>query len=880
MAIYHFSASVMSRGKGHCSVAAAAYRASEKLYDERLDQTHDFTRKSDVVHSEILLPDGGPEWMQDREKLWNAVEKKERRKDAQLAREITISLPKELTREQNWALAKAFVQQEFVDRGMVADMNFHRGHKGREEQPHVHIMLSMRAVNAKGFGQKNRAWNKTQLLESWRENWALACNRELVRQGHDMKIDHRTLEAQGIDLEPQSKIGPAISSEAMARFAEHQALAKRNGERLLADPTIGLYALTQQQSTFTHQDMARLVNRQSVDSAQFQAVYQAMTAHPELVKLGVDDQGRDRYTTQTMLTLERELARLADKQGDLAQHRASSVAVHQAMATRTLSDEQQQALRHLTQGKDLACVMGMAGTGKSYLLGAAREAWEQSGYRVQGMTLSGIAADNLAGSAGIESHTVANRLLCWANDRARLTSRDIVVVDEAGMLGSEQMVGILKAVDHAQAKLVLVGDTEQLQAIAAGAAYRAIAERVGFVELSEIRRQQVAWQRTATQDLARQRTATALLAYDGQGCVHQFATRQVALTSMVERWDEARSQTPEQSQIMLAYTRQDVLSLNLAARTMRQAQGELGNDYVCETPRGPRHFAVGDRLYFLRNDNDLAVKNGTLGTLEAVNADQLTVRPDGRDRPVNVPLKDYNALDYGYAATIHKAQGITVDRSYVLASRYLDRHATYVAMSRHRLSAELYYGKDDFPTFGALGRTLSRERTQDMTLDYANSHGVEVPEARQHRDRQNPLTHPPLTPERAEAAQQRITARRERFAFQADLQQAEKHLDVSLQPAQIGDEGAYCGTITLREREDGVIQVDDGQARYLPADQLLSRQKGEQMAIQATRTAQGTLQRQGRQPEVERVQQAQQQRQRERTRERDRGVEIGDGWGL
>ena len=138
MAIYHFSASVISRGAGSSSVAAAAYRSAEKLYDERLDQTHNFTQKSDVVNSEILLPDGAPAWMKDREKLWNAVEKKERRKDAQLAREITIDLPKEFTPDQNWALAKGFVEKTFVEKGMVADVNFHSGHKGGEDPRRFH----------------------------------------------------------------------------------------------------------------------------------------------------------------------------------------------------------------------------------------------------------------------------------------------------------------------------------------------------------------------------------------------------------------------------------------------------------------------------------------------------------------------------------------------------------------------------------------------------------------------------------------------------------------------------------------------------------------------------------------------------------------------
>ena len=162
---------------------------------------HDFTRKSDVLEKEILLPKDAPDWMGDREKLRNDVETAETRKDAQLSREINVALPKELNAEQNWNLLKDFVQKEFVDQGMVADVAFHRGHKGGEEQPHGHVMLSMREVTPEGFGGKVRAWNNKELLTTWCEHWAEHCNRELARQGFDFRIDHRTLEAQGINLD-------------------------------------------------------------------------------------------------------------------------------------------------------------------------------------------------------------------------------------------------------------------------------------------------------------------------------------------------------------------------------------------------------------------------------------------------------------------------------------------------------------------------------------------------------------------------------------------------------------------------------------------------------------------------------------------------------
>ena len=254
MAIYHLSAKVISRASGRSAVAAAAYRAAERLPDERLGRDHDFTAKAGVVHSEILLPEGAPERWRDRATLWNEVEAAEKRKDAQLARDVEIALPRELSKAEAMALARDFVREEFVSRGMVADLNVHwgRGADG-EAQPHAHVMLSMRRVEDGGFGPKAREWNSTELLVGWRERWAEIVNDRLHQLGHDARIDHRSFAAQGIALEPQGKVGPAGQRRAergedAERRAEHDAIARRNGERIAEDPSVALDALTRQRA--------------------------------------------------------------------------------------------------------------------------------------------------------------------------------------------------------------------------------------------------------------------------------------------------------------------------------------------------------------------------------------------------------------------------------------------------------------------------------------------------------------------------------------------------------------------------------------------------------------------------------------------------------
>jgi len=739
MAIYHFSAKVISRANGSSALAAAAYRSASRLHDQRLDRHHDFSNKAGVVHSEVMLPDGAPEEWRNREKLWNAVEAAEVRKDAQLAREVEFALPRELDQAEGIRLSREFVEREFVKRGMVADLNVHWdiGTDG-EPKPHAHVMLSMREAEEDGFGAKVRDWNRTDLLDHWRAAWAGHVNQRLAELDIDARVDHRSLEAQGIELEPQHKIGAAAARMAKQgfeseRLAEHAEIARTNGEKLLARPALALDAITHSQATFTTRDLAMFVHRHTEGKEQFDRALAAVKAAPELVSLGKDGRGDQRFTSRDMLEIEQRLERAAERLAMRVAHGLPAAAREHAITAAgsgrlVLGAEQQTALAHVLRGRDLAIVAGYAGTGKSAMLSVARDGWERAGYRVSGATLSGIAAENLESGSGIATRTLASLEHQWAQDRDLLTSRDVLVIDEAGMIGSRQMERVLTEAERRGAKVVLVGDPEQLQAIEAGAAFRSLAEGHGAVEITEVRRQREDWQRDATRYLATERTSEAIRAYAANGAVHEAATRAQARADLIDRWDRDRQAAPDAGRIILTHTNDEVRELNQTARDRLRGGGMLGEDFTLGTERGPRDFAAGDRLMFLRNERGLGVKNGSLGTVQSANPVRLSVMLDD-GRAVAFDMKDYAAIDHGYAATIHKAQGMTVDRVHVLATPGLDRHAAYVALTRHREFVELHYGQDDFADQAKLVRALSRERGKDMASDY----GVEQPSVEQAR---------------------------------------------------------------------------------------------------------------------------------------------------
>jgi Ti-type conjugative transfer relaxase TraA len=265
------------------------------------------------------------------------------------------------------------------------------------------------------------------------------------------------------------------------------------------------------------------------------------------------------------------------------------------------------------------------------------------------------------------------------------------VIDEAGMVGTRELERILSHAAEVGAKVVLVGDPQQLQSIEAGAAFRSIHERHGRAEIGEVRRQREDWQRDATRDLATCRTGDAIHAYDAHGMVHAAPTREQARDDLIDRWDRDRQASPDRSRIILTHTNDEVRALNEGARGRMRAAGDLGDDVRLVVERGERSFASGDRIMFLQNERGLGVKNGTLGTIEQVSARSMSVRTDD-GRNVWFDLKDYDRIDHGYAATIHKAQGMTVDRTHVLATPGLDAHGSYVALSRHRDGMGLHYG--------------------------------------------------------------------------------------------------------------------------------------------------------------------------------------------
>lgn len=927
------------------AVCLSAYVDREVRGNEITGERYHFRQHAgDVRHSEVMLPEGAPEAYRDSKTLWTEAERAELVKDgsrfrenAQVAKHVIMALPKEVTDAERVELAQRFVQEHWVSKGVAAQLVIHEADEDTKGNHHAHVIVSTRRLGPEGFDKHKArdlnpkfAHGRITEQDHWKEVWRDAQNAFFHEKGYDLRVDANA-------PVPSKHMGDARFVPQSEKAAKNEQARAQTAEAIRQNPELVLDQLTAQCATFTHQDVARALHKWTDTKEDFDHAFARVQASGQLVNLTQGDaeakgpRRAARYTTRAMHSLETGMVVQAQAMAGNGGHGVKAgkvpdaIAAFEKRAGFTMADEQRAAVEHITQAGDLACVVGLAGTGKSTMLEAAKDAWEAQGYKVVGGALSGIAADNVA-SSGIESRTLAAwqaafdqaealaplaergqmtdaarkqlaGYLSWA-ERAgpskavkahaagiraqmergqwtpdgqawaqqwarkkldklpRLDASTVLVIDEAGMVSSRQLAGFVARAQAVGAKLVLVGDPQQLQPIEAGAAFRVIAERVGYNQLSGVRRQREEWQRQATVDLATKDGAKAIKAYADHGkvtvgvamdldaTVKQIETstgpladtdkarvatvaryaearnaagalwsvidkndaeqlgqfkewqqardaaaleisgdldgykpwlatmgiegrglaadmlaasgtkraeaqaqaeqharalgiedlgklgaemrpdfRTGAKAALVSAWTDDRTAAPESTRIILAHTRRDVADLNHLARADAQRRGELsGPEITVETTDGARQFQQGDRVVFLENNGRLGVRNGNLGNIIGMEqrkgaAPVLSVKLD-RGNVVKIDTADYQDIDHGHAVTIHKAQGVTLDKAYVLASSQMDAHLAYVAMSRHREEVQVFAAAGDAASAQILGKLVSQARSQDTSLDY------------------------------------------------------------------------------------------------------------------------------------------------------------------
>jgi conjugative relaxase-like TrwC/TraI family protein len=550
--------------------------------------------------------------------------------------------------------------------------------------------------------------------------------------------------------------------------------------------------LTQHQSFFTeNQLIARVASKVSPLGVTAEAIRRHVQRHlrhtPEIQSLAVR-KGQQQFTTEQIYDVEKKLLQLAEESRHQDQHVLDASVVQKVISRiRTLRAEQILALQDVTlRPGSIQCVSGMAGTGKTFMLKAARLAWEKQGYKVLGAALAARAARELEAGSGIKSSTLALTLLrlrhgslahslahhaaqlakaaltslnpafdlsARRKHHLRLTSKTVLVIDEAGMLGTEQLCELLDHAARSGAKVVLVGDERQLQPIDAGGPFRrfvlkTLKERT--TRLTEITRQSEPWMREAVADFAAGRSRDALSRFASHGRLVITPTRSCAIGALIENWNAHHQANPGRSSLIVAGTNDEVRELNQWAQGRRVEAGELLSARSVRID--DTRFYVGDRIVFTKNDYRAGVFNGDFGTIESISKGGLghrglfknhllTIRLEGpkadptgygplgnalkkwwdRNTPtrVTIEVKNDDFMRLGYAVTTHKSQGATVDEVFALAGGWmLDRELAYVQFSRSKGATWVYA---DESTAGEdlteMTRAMERSRQKEMAHD-------------------------------------------------------------------------------------------------------------------------------------------------------------------
>lgn len=481
--------------------------------------------------------------------------------------------------------------------------------------------------------------------------------------------------------------------------------ASKNAEKIerISDEAV-IEKLMENRSVFRDFDLWRVVATESqgvTDIEGIRARVEEIKAHPDIVKLVQEKKGMIVFSTREMVELERDTFEKAMSRSGETRHHLSDLTMNSVFSKHPkLTLEQKTAVIHLTQDSGgVASLEGWAGVGKSFSMKPVREAFEMEGYEVIGAALAGKAAQGLEEGSGIKSQTLHSLIYQIEAGKKNIDSKTVIVLDEAGMIGSRQVAQIIDIAAEAGAKIILTGDWKQLQSISSGVIFKDLSEGLGHAEIKTIIRQKEDWAKKAIYNLAMGNTDEGIRAYRDRGFIHAnesfFDAKKQAVSAFLSEGlgfsDKA----------LFARSRADVKDLNEMVRERRKEAGEIKAGLKVETDKGTREFSAGDRILFTKNDfQNLDVRNGDVGTVVSIEKDgigeKMTVlfkKKSGEERAITFKTEDYDKIDHAYALTLHKGQGATFKKAYGVLDEQWDRETSYVFFSRAEDGAHAFCDK-------------------------------------------------------------------------------------------------------------------------------------------------------------------------------------------
>lgn len=731
MAIQFARCEYISRSTGGNACRKASYNQRDALRCERTGELFSFKEKGGNVHHEVLLPEGADGRFKNSSILWNEAENCEKRKDSQVAKEFVIALPDDaqVTLEDRIELTRRF-SQIFVEKGVAVQLDVHSPHDA-EKNWHAHLLVTTRRFSEDGltlFSKKATDLDPVirgkSVVEAnvWGEIWRDLQNDYFEEKGYDLRVNP-------IGIVPQEHLGPVRMRHHMNEALVRSQLLQKSNEQLAQDPHCVLEEITRNRSVFTQKDVEYFLQKHVLLKERV-GLQEKILEHSHVISLYDKGSGQKTayFTTKAVRAEEEKLLRFADAISNRFVRVLSSAASRKGLGKRTLSDEQRKAYDLcVSSGQNLSIIQGRAGVGKSYVLGAIREAHEASGFRVLGLAPTHKVTMDLKEDGFRHAKTCHSFLFAFKNGREKLNSKTLIVVDEAGMLGTNLSVELFNVIKNSGAKLVLVGDDRQLSSVERGGTFKFLSERYGAAELRDVRRQTIDWQKAVSEDLSKGDIKNAVHLLQENKAISWAPAKEVAFTELLKAWSKENLLKPHETRQIITQKNVDVDTLNQGVRDILRAQGRLGDtEIVCSTQRGRVVFAEGDRVQFTKTDKSQGLLQASFGEIEQIDlkAKKLTIRLDNEEIKVVNP-NTYDGLRHGYASTVYKAQGSTLDHVYVLHSKTTHQSTNYVALSRQTKSLHLYVSQEETPSQNALIQQMSRADGNSPSLVFDTAQDIE-----------------------------------------------------------------------------------------------------------------------------------------------------------
>lgn len=484
------------------------------------------------------------------------------------------------------------------------------------------------------------------------------------------------------------------------------------------DPEKVLENITRTRSTFSRADLMRHLRQTIPDEKERAEIAAAVLARPEIVGLKeAEGAAVTRYTTAAILETEKRALEHAAALSRNTRHGVNDRIKSDVLDRFNLGTDQRAAFDRATAAEGLAIIDGKAGTGKSYTLKAVREAYEQAGFRVVGLSWTNGVVEDMRADGFRNANTVKSELFGLGNPNSRTVGRKwdrrtVVIVDEAAMLDTEHFSRLTAEARAAGAKLIPVGDEKQFSSIQRGGLFGALKQEHGAATLSIVRRQNDEANAAASAQLADGAFMPALQHYQKQGAINWTGTQDEARAALVKKWADDMAADPSRRRFVFAFRNIDVTALNADLRAIQRERGALGEDHLLQTKEGKAAFATGDRVQITETRKSEGLYNGYVGTITAIEEGRITLKIDGKnghEKEIIFDTAEFNGFRHGYAGTIYKGQGRTLDDTYLLHSHHWRSNAAYVALTRHSDNVSLFVAKDTARDLRQLARQMARQ---------------------------------------------------------------------------------------------------------------------------------------------------------------------------